>query len=155
MTATAAREECAGVVSRTVAFLVDATIVTVFAIGVVAVVELFATVTGAEWRAAARAAAPVFLASVPGMLATYDFVFWGLTGRTPGMALLGLRLTTTAGRRVRWTRSLIRAVVLAYFPIGTLWCLVDRRHQAVQDKLAGTLVVRTVPALLLPASPAR
>jgi uncharacterized RDD family membrane protein YckC len=35
--------------------------------------------------------------------------------------------------------------VLAYFPIGALWCLVDRRHQAIHDKLARTAVVRTAP----------
>ncbi len=87
---------------------------------------------------------PVLLAGLPALLVSYDVVFWGLTGRTPGMALLGVRVTSTAGRPVSWTAALIRAVVLAYFPIGSLWSIVDRRHQAVHDKLARTVVVRTV-----------
>jgi uncharacterized RDD family membrane protein YckC len=32
--------------------------------------------------------------------------------------------------------------VLAYFPIGAVWALVDGRHQAIHDKLARTVVVR-------------
>ncbi|OLB79996.1 MAG: RDD family protein [Actinobacteria bacterium 13_2_20CM_2_71_6] len=142
----------AGVVSRTVAFVVDAAVVGVFAVGTVAVVQLVVSVIGAERRDLARAAVPVFLAAVPAMLASYNFLFWALTGRTPGMALLGLRVTSTAGRRVRWIPALVRAVVLAYFPIGSVWCVVDRRRQAVHDKLAGTVVIRTSP---VPASPVR
>jgi len=131
----------AGIVSRTVAFVVDAVVVTVVAAGTVAVVQLVASVAGADWRGLARAAAP----AVPAVFAAYNFVFWGLSGRTPGMALLGLRVTSTAGRPVRWIPALIRAVVLAYLPIGSVWCLVDRRRQAVHDKLAGTVVVRPSP----------
>jgi uncharacterized RDD family membrane protein YckC len=35
--------------------------------------------------------------------------------------------------------------VLAFLPIGALWSVVDRRGQALHDKLARTLVVRTAP----------
>jgi uncharacterized RDD family membrane protein YckC len=145
MTAPAARETYAGVVSRAVAFLVDAAVVVGAALGVVAVVQLVVSVVGAEWREPARTAVASFLAAVPVLYAAYNAVFWGLAGRTPGMALLGLRVTGTTGRPVRWTSSLIRAVVLTYFPVGALWCLVDRRHQAVHDKLARTVVIRAVP----------
>jgi uncharacterized RDD family membrane protein YckC len=36
--------------------------------------------------------------------------------------------------------------VLACFPIGALWLLVDRRRQALHDKIARTVVVRPAPA---------
>jgi uncharacterized RDD family membrane protein YckC len=133
----------AGVVSRTVAFFVDATVVIVATITAAAGAQLVVTVVGAEWRDLVHKALPALVAVVPLLFALYDFVFWVLAGRTPGMALLGLRLTSTAGRRAGWLSALVRALVLTIFPIGWLWCLVDRRHQAVHDKLARTLVVRT------------
>ena len=153
MASAALPDEYVGAVSRMVAFLVDATVVTFSAVAGAAGAQLIVTVLGAEWRDIVRAAVPAFLAAVPLMFALYNFVFWGLTGRTPGMALLGLRLTSTAGRRAGWFASLVRAVVLACFPIGWLWCLVDRRHQAVHDKVARTVVVRAVHAVLVPVSP--
>jgi len=132
----------AGPVSRAVAFTLDGLLVAGFAIGIALGAQLFAWIIGSDLRDLARAATPVLVATLPILLVTYDLVFWGLTGRTPGMALLGVRLTTTGGRRVSWLAALIRALVLGYFPPGALWCLVDGRHQAVHDKLARTVVVR-------------
>ena len=152
MTATAStgvaedRREYAGVISRTGAFLADAAIVALLAFGAVAVVALVTLVVGVQGRDLARTMLSILALTLPALLAAYAAVFWALAGRTPGMALLGLRVVSTAGRPVRWLRCVVRAVVLAYFPIGALWCLVDRRHQGIHDKLAGTTVVRTVPA---------
>ena len=155
MTVTTLRTDYAGIVSRTAAFIVDVAVVAVLAVVVVAGVQLFVTVVGFHWRGLADVAVPVFVAALPAVFAAYNFLFWWLAGRTPGMALFGLRVTSTIGGRVHWVASFVRAVVLAYFPIGALWCLVDRRHQAVHDKLARTVVVRERPALVLPASPVR
>jgi len=137
----ARRVEYAGVVSRTAAFMVNVVVVAAVALGTAAVVQLVVTVVGYRWRGLADWAVPVLLAAVPVLFALYNFAFWWLTGRTPGMALFGLRVTSTAGRPLGWIAALIRALILACFPIGALWCLVDRRHQAVHDKLARTLVV--------------
>src|SRR5947207_7076904 len=117
-----ASPDYAGVVSRTVAFFVDAIVVVVTTITVAAGAQLVVTVVGAEWRNLVHAALPALLAAVPLLFALYDFVFWVLAGRTPGMALLGLRLTSTAGSRAGWLSSLVRAVVLTVLPIGWLWC---------------------------------
>jgi uncharacterized RDD family membrane protein YckC len=152
MTATAStgvaedRREYAGVVSRAGAFLADAALVTLVAFGAVAVVALVTLVVGAQGRHLARTMVSILAIALPALLAAYGGIFWALAGRTPGMALLGLRVVSTAGRRPRWLACVIRAVVLAYFPIGSLWCLVDRRHQAIHDKLARTTVVRTASA---------
>lgn len=54
------------------------------------------------------------------------------------MAVLGVRVVATSGHRPSWLAALVRAVVLVYFPLGATWALVDRRHQAVHDKLART-----------------
>ncbi len=142
----------AGVVSRTVAFGVDAVVITAVTIGVVAGIQLIVSVVSIDLHGLVEVTSPLLVAVLPALLAFYDFVFWGLAGRTPGMALLGVRVTTTTGRPVPWRSALIRAVVLGYFPIGSLWCLVDRRHQAVHDKLARTVVVRAVPQAVVATS---
>jgi len=139
---TASTGDYAGPVSRAAAFALDGILVAGFTIGIAVGAELFAWITGTDLRELAGAAMPALLAATPVLLVSYYAVFSGLTGRTPGMALLGVRLTTTGGRRVSWPAAVVRAVILGYFPLGWLWCVVDGRHQAVHDKLTRTVVVR-------------
>jgi uncharacterized RDD family membrane protein YckC len=139
------RSEYAGVVSRAGAFLADAAVVAALAFGAVAVVALGTLVVGAQGWDIARTMMSVYALVVPALLLAYNLIFWTLAGRTPGMALLGLRVVTTAGTRVHWLPALVRALVLVFFPIGALWCLVDRRRCAVHDKIARTTVVRAAP----------
>jgi uncharacterized RDD family membrane protein YckC len=140
----------AGPVSRTLAYGIDAvTVAAVFTVAAV-IMGLIASVVGTEARDLVRAAVSAYLVLLPATFAVYNAVFWLLAGRTPGMALLGLRVVTARGRPVSWLAALVRAVVLGYFPVGALWSLVDRRHQALHDKLARTVVVRApapAPAL--------
>ena len=76
---------------------------------------------------------------------TYFVVFWTSTGQTPGMRWLGLRVTTGDGGGVGVGRALIRVVGLglAIVPLfaGFLPVLVDDRRRALQDFMAGTIVV--------------
>jgi len=58
------------------------------------------------------------------------------------MALAGVRVVNMSHDRVRWIAALARGILLAYFPIGALWMLVDRRHRAIHDLIARTLVIR-------------
>jgi uncharacterized RDD family membrane protein YckC len=136
----------AGVVSRSAAYVVDATVLAGIVIVFIAVAQLIGAVTGMSARDLARLAAPVSISALPLLFILYLTVFWGLAGRTPGMALLALRVVATSGRPLSWGAAVLRAVTLAVFPIGFLWCVVDRRHQAVHDKLARTLVIR-IPAV--------
>ncbi|GIM95941.1 RDD family protein [Paractinoplanes toevensis] len=131
-----------GPVSRTLAYVLDALVVAVAAAAVVTGLGMVASVVGSEARDLARAVTAAYLVVLPGLFALYCAAFWALAGRTPGMAVLGLRVVGLGNRRIRWSAALLRAVLLAYFPIGALWLLVDRRHQAIHDKLARTLVVR-------------
>jgi uncharacterized RDD family membrane protein YckC len=132
----------AGAVSRAIAFAVDAALVTaagtagVLATAMVAVL-LFGRDPGASLGT-------VLGVTLPALLTLYHAAFWALAGRTPGMALVGLRVLTTAGAPVGGPRAFGRAVALSVFPAGALWCLVDRRRQAVHDKLARTVVVRAL-----------
>jgi uncharacterized RDD family membrane protein YckC len=132
----------AGPVSRGIAYVLDLLIVAIVFTGTAVVAGTVAAFVGAQARDLTRAAVSAYLILLPAMLACYYALFWSLAGRTPGMALLGLRVVATGRRHLSWPAALIRAVTLAYFPIGALWGLVDRRHQGVHDKLARTEVVR-------------
>ncbi len=145
-----ARSQYGGFVSRAVALVVDAVVVAVVAAGALVFVQLMGTVFGAQTRDFARAVIQLSAIILPVLMILYDSAFWALAGRTPGMALVGVRVVTTGGREVSWLSSLIRAVVLVVFPVGALWSLVDRRHQAVHDKLARTTVVRLAPVPFQP-----
>jgi uncharacterized RDD family membrane protein YckC len=134
--------EYAGPVSRTIAYGLDTFLVAVTFTGGVVVVGLIASVIGAHARDLVRAAASAYLVLLPLLFALYCAVFWALAARTLGMALVGVRVVATSGGRPSWLSALVRGVVLAYFPLGAVWALVDRRHQAVHDKLARTVVVR-------------
>jgi uncharacterized RDD family membrane protein YckC len=132
----------AGPVSRGIAWVLDIFIVAIIFTGTAVVAGIVAAFVGAHARDLTRAVVSAYLILLPAMLACYYALFWVLVGRTPGMALLGLRVVATGRRRLSWPAVLIRAVTLAYFPIGALWALVDRRHQGIHDKLARTEVVR-------------
>jgi len=139
---TPVRDESAGLVSRSIAYVLDTVVVLFFVSGAVAVVLVVAAVAGAHARDLAIAAASAYVLVLPAAMTVYCAVFWLLAGRTPGMALLGLRVVRTDGRPVRWFGALLRGVLLACFPVGALWLVVDRRHQAVHDKVARTVVIR-------------
>lgn len=131
----------AGPVSRSVAYLLDALLVSTLATGTAAVAGLVAEAIGPWARDLAHMFVAAYVVVLPLIFAIYLGSFWWLAGRTPGMAVLGMRVVTVRGDRVRWPAALIRALVLAYFPIGAVWALVDRRHQGLHDKLARTTVI--------------
>jgi uncharacterized RDD family membrane protein YckC len=139
---TSAQRKYAGPVSRTIAYALDALIVVLLVTAGAAIADLVTSVMGTWIHDLARVAASVFFLLLPAMLAAYCALFWALAGRTPGMALLGLRVVAVRAPGLSWTAAAIRAVVLAYFPLGAAWVLVDRRRQAVHDKLARTAVIR-------------
>ena len=76
---------------------------------------------------------------------SYFVLFWTSTGQTPGMRALGLRVITADGGGVGLGRALIRVIGLglAIVPLfaGFLPVLVDDRRRALQDFMAGTVVV--------------
>jgi uncharacterized RDD family membrane protein YckC len=136
----------AGAVSRTAAFVTDALLVAVVAAGGLVVVLLVSAAVSTAADDLSRTAVPLVAALLPLGLALYNWLFWALAGRTPGMALLGLRVVAVDGRAASSFAALVRAVVLAGLPIGALWVLVDRRGQGLHDKLARTTVVCEVNA---------
>jgi uncharacterized RDD family membrane protein YckC len=131
-----------GVVSRGIAIAIDLTIAEIVAFAITAFWKLLANAFAIN--TASKAQGVTFLLLVPIVFGVYCVLFWTLIGRTPGKALLKLRVVSVNGNRPHLVRSIVR--YLGYFVssilmIGFAWAIVDRRSQAFQDKMARTFVV--------------
>ena len=133
-----------GLVSRSMAYVLDAAVVAVLTSVSASGLHLVAPVIGSWAKDLSDFVASYYLLFLSSIMAIYCALFWLLAGRTPGMAVLGLRVVRTGGEPVRWLACLVRGVLLAYFPIGALWLLTNRRRRGLPDLVAGTTVVRTL-----------
>jgi uncharacterized RDD family membrane protein YckC len=75
------------------------------------------------------------------LLVGYLTVGWSASGRTLGGQAMGLRVMDAGGHRLRGGVAFVRALVASIFPIGLLWCAIDRRNRAIHDLLTGSTVV--------------
>jgi uncharacterized RDD family membrane protein YckC len=134
----------AGLVTRTVALVVDAAVLTVgFAVasGVVGLIlSLFTAVEVSSPGAVVGVAAGWTI-----VVASYFVLFWTLAGETPGMRLMRMRVVDEHGAPPGLWRSALRLVgaVLAAIPVfaGYLLVLVDDRRRGLHDMIARTVVV--------------
>jgi uncharacterized RDD family membrane protein YckC len=135
----------AGPLSRIVAFAGDVAVATSgFTAGVAALTWVLATLFGVELSQAedGRVLWPIAFVA-------WLFVYWmvssALVGRTPIMALAGLRIVSRDGTPLRPRNALVRTVVLPFslllFGLGGAWMIVDRERRALHDLLAGSTVV--------------
>ena len=74
------------------------------------------------------------------LLVVYLTFSWTASGRTIGAQVMGLRVTDRSGGKLHAPRALLRAVVCAAFPVGLVWCAIDRRSRALHDLLVGSRV---------------
>lgn len=140
----AAQREYVGLVTRALAFAVDAALLNAAAILTTAVAGLVVSVVTIpeELRAVAIAAgSALYLLWIVGYFAT----FWTTTGQTPGNRLLRIRVRTASGEALRPRRALLRfaGLTLAALPLfaGFLIILVDDRRRGLHDMIARTVVV--------------
>jgi len=132
----------AGIVSRGLAFLIDAVIVnlsfTVLAGAVTLVVTFFGGSGEGVPRGAIVTGSVIWLAVV----GTYLVGFWSLAGQTPGMRFLGIRLNE---RRLPFRRAVKRLIGLAFsivtFGIGFLGIVFSEGRRGWADRMGGTEVV--------------
>jgi uncharacterized RDD family membrane protein YckC len=134
----------AGAVSRFAAYAVDLTATTaMFSLALAAISYGVHIVTGHEvtWNRSNIVVAVLFVA--------WQFVYfaysWAVSGRTFGMALLGIRVVKADGTDLEPSRAIVRALV---FPLSFLLCglgflgiLVQREHRALHDLIAGSAVI--------------
>jgi uncharacterized RDD family membrane protein YckC len=134
----------AGSVSRLVAFVVDLVLsIAVYEIALAGVSYIAQIVTGHPVNL--HQGGPVVLV----IFVLWEFVYfggaWASSGRTPGMALLGICVVRTdgavLGSRQGWLRALTFPLGFLTLGVGFIWILVDRERRAVYDVIAGSTVV--------------
>jgi uncharacterized RDD family membrane protein YckC len=132
-----------GVASRGTAFILDLALAHVIVLLVGLGVWLVFSLVGGlrpQWLADALVAAGWFV-----VVTGYFLVFWTLTGQTPGMRLLRLRVTGRGGKPIGAGRALVRFVALlisVVLIVGVVPVFVDKHRRALHDFLAGTVVRR-------------
>ncbi|MGN9819801.1 RDD family protein [Streptomyces sp. SD11] len=133
--------EAAGLVSRTLAGLVDAFVVTGLGLAVqLGAGALRLLATGPPFRLPDP---PTWLSGLCGWTIALLYLAgsWVVTGSTVGDRLLGLRVTGRAdGRLLGVPRALTRAALCLLFPLGLLWIPVSGRRASVQDLAVSTAV---------------
>jgi uncharacterized RDD family membrane protein YckC len=133
-----------GLITRALAFAIDAGIINAVAIVTAAVVSLtFSVVTVPDdvQVVVAAAGGVVYLLWTVG----YFVTFWATTGQTPGSRVLRIRVIPASGDRLPPRRAVVRFIglTLAAIPLfaGFLPILVDDRRRGLHDMLARTVVV--------------
>lgn len=139
----AATSPYGGLASRGIAFGLDLLVVTVVFVTGSALAGLASSLVGGfrpHWLAVSIAGASALLLHI-----AYFAGFWSVTGQTPGMRLLRLRVLGPTGEPPGFGRALVRLagtwLALVPFFLGVLPLLVNERRRALQDYIAGTVVV--------------
>lgn len=93
-----------------------------------------------------RIASPMLLwAHLFLVLLVYCVGFWSIGGQTLAMKTWRLRVLTRHGEPLRPAQALLRYLLcwpsLCLGGIGIAWALLDRDHQFLHDRLAGTRLV--------------
>ncbi|MBS1891652.1 MAG: RDD family protein [Actinobacteria bacterium] len=153
----------AGVVTRGLAFVIDAVIINLFFTVVAAAVTLLATFFGGSGQGVPRGLIAVGSFTWLVIVGAYLGGFWTLAGQTPGMRFLAIRLDE---RRLPPRRAFRRLVGLGLsfitFGIGFLGVVFNESRRSWADRMARTEVVyeerKTPPApwstLAEPVAPA-
>jgi uncharacterized RDD family membrane protein YckC len=135
-----------GLVTRAIGFGIDAVIIDLAAIIVVAIValalNLFYIPSEIETALAAIGAVAFVV-----WAAAYFVTFWSTTGQTPGARVMRFRVLArgATGGHIGPRRALVRlaGMVLAAIPLlaGYFMVLFDDRRRGLHDHLAGTVVI--------------
>ena len=134
----------AGAVSRFAAYAIDIVVVTAaFSLGLAGISYAVQIVTGHQihWNQSNAVVAVIFV--------VWQFVYfaysWAVSGRTPGMALLGVRVVRADGTTLDPLHAILRALVFplnfVLFGLPFLIILVQREHRGLADFIARTAVI--------------
>jgi uncharacterized RDD family membrane protein YckC len=141
--AVAAPAGYAGLVTRAVALLLDLLAVNAIAVLTGGAIDLIVSLFSQDSSlnaAQALAGGALWLL----WIGLYFVVFWTLAGQTPGDRLLGIRVISTIGERIRIRQAILRFIglLLSALPLGAgfLPILVDDRRRGLHDRLANTVV---------------
>jgi uncharacterized RDD family membrane protein YckC len=134
----------AGSVSRFLAYVIDVAVSSgLFALGLAATSFVAQVVTGHSitWNRS-----DVVVAIIYAVWVFFYFGYsWAASGRTLGMAILGVRVVRADGAVLDPWRGIVRALVFPLsfllFGLGFLGILVQREHRALHDLIAGSAVI--------------
>jgi len=137
----------AGGVTRLVAFAADAGASWgIFTLSVAAITFAIQLVSGhqVDLTRGTIVAAVVIVSFV-----VWEFVYfayqWSLSGKTIGMAVLGIRVVATGGEPISAKQAVVRTVTLPIsfliLGLGFIGILLNRDRHALHDRLAHTVVV--------------
>jgi uncharacterized RDD family membrane protein YckC len=135
-----------GLVTRAIGFGIDALIIDLAAVTVVAIVALALNLFNIPSKidtALAALGAVVFI----GWCGAYFVTFWSTTGQTPGARIMRFRVLAPRAERghIGPRRALVRLVgmILAALPLlaGYFMVLFDDRRRGLHDHLARTVVI--------------
>ncbi len=134
----------AGLVTRGLAFGLDALIVNLVFSGLAAIAALIASAISGNGNGVSDVALALGSVAWIALGSLYAVTFWSLAGQTPGMRFFGIHLGAE-GERLGLRRSLRRLAgfVLALIPfgLGFLGVLFDERRRGWQDRMAGVDVL--------------
>jgi uncharacterized RDD family membrane protein YckC len=139
-----------GIVTRAIAFAVDAAVIQFVAIAVAGTFALILSVLSLPDKF--DGVLLVVGSAAYGLwLVGYFVVFWSATGQTPGSRLLQIRVCRAVdGTAPSAGAALLRfgGLILAALPLfaGFIPILFDDRRRGLQDMIAGTVVVPAPPA---------
>lgn len=138
-----------GIVTRAIAFAIDALLIQFVAIAVAGTFALILSVLSPSDRFDSVIVVVGSVAYVLWLVGYFVF-FWSTTGQTPGNRLLEIRVCRAAdGEPVGLGAAVLRFIglILAALPffLGFLPILLDDRRRGLQDMLAGTVVVPAPP----------
>ncbi len=134
----------AGGVSRLVAFAADVGASWgLFTLGAAALAFSIQLVTGSSFSLESHQIASLIAAVI------WEFIYfayqWALSGKTLGMAVLGIRVVKTDGSPIGPRQAVLRTIALPLsfllLGLGFLGILTNRDRHALHDRLAGTAVV--------------
>jgi uncharacterized RDD family membrane protein YckC len=137
----------AGFATRALALAVDIAIIDVVALVLTGAITWGANIVDVDFDPSGPLVAGLAVGGFLLILSVYLLVFWSLTGQTPGMRFMGIRVIDLRGRAPGLLRSLRRLAgfYLAALPAGAgfLLVLVDDRRRGLQDRVAATLVIHS------------
>ncbi|MBK8293233.1 MAG: RDD family protein [Solirubrobacterales bacterium] len=140
----------AGFFTRVLALILDAVIVNLSMVTLTALLSLIAAAFGASFNDSSKELLAVGAVSWFFVSSFYLFTFWSLSGQTPGMQFLDIRIEHEGDRHLG-PRLAIRRLIgfwLAFIPfgLGFIGALVKIDRRGFHDRLGNTTVYYVDPA---------
>lgn len=131
----------AGIVTRVLAASIDGAVaVAAVGLGYAGAVAAYFVLSPRAFSFPDPGFGPLF-ACFLGFLVVYFTLAWATTGRTYGARLLGVRVVSARGGRIRPVIALARALLCVFVPVVLFWVIISRENRSAADVLLRTSVI--------------